>query len=203
MHISIVMRLEGALLLLMCKLGALMWFVQKWGHEFGAGRQRPGHHTTVLVLSGGFAFQQVGWRHVTTHVMVFRAWRKRQQCQIHLARAKMHLMEDLAFWSKESWEFLLWWGSCSLSVIYSLCPRPKISCFKALTNMFLLTGARACIFFFFSDGGQHARCRRDRTYLFLSASISHAIHEQRGVMMNDDVCVLLYSFTGFFKLFSF
>lgn len=203
MHISIVMCLEGALLLLMCKLGALMWFVQKWGQEFGAVRQCPGHRTTAMVSLGGFAFQRVGRRHVRTHVMAFRAWRKRQQCHIHPARAKMHLMEDLAFWSKESWEFLLWWVSCSRCVIYSLCPRPKIFRFKALTNMFLLTGARACIFFFFSDGGQHARCRRDRTYLFLSASISQAIHEQRGVMMNDNVCVLLYSFTGFFKLFSF
>lgn len=69
---------------------------------------------------------------------------------------------------------------------------------EAPMSTFLLTGACACIFSFFSDGGQHAHCRRDRTYLFLSASISRAVHEQTGETMNDDVCVLLYSFTSFF-----
>lgn len=53
-------------------------------------------------------------------------------------------------------------------------------------------------FLFLSDGGLHAHCRRDRTYLFLSASISYTVHEQTGETMNDDVCVLLYSFTSFF-----
>lgn len=58
-------------------------------------------------------------------------------------------------------------------------------------------------FLFLSDGGLHAHCRRDRTYLFLSASISRTVHEQTGETMNDDVCVLLYSFTSFFlKQFS-
>lgn len=175
---------------------------KKQGQVFEAGRQCAGHCTIVLVPSGRFCI----W------VSCLMASDGKQHSELEErgngVTFSRHKSKCICW---RTWTLGQRSPGCSFCdevlafhVSFSSCaPGPRFSAWG--TREQVLVNRCLCMhLFYFSDGGQHAHCRRDRTYLFLSAPISPAVHEKGGGMMNDDVlvcCTVSLAFFFFTLLF--